>query len=207
MICHSFDDIMRMEKRFRTCFVNCLSGVKSPVLLGSQDDNGCTNLAIMSSVFHVGANPPLLGTIIRPHSVPRHSLENIIETGVYTLNHVTVDFFEDAHQTAARYDKDMSEFDAVGLDPIYRNDFPAPFVKQSPLSLGMSLQERQTLSINQTELIIGKIEWVYARPDLIETDGYISFESLGGVGVVGLDSYHMLQALSRLPYAKPKVVH
>ena len=125
--------IADLENRYRAHLINSLSGFKSANLIGTQDSNGQTNLAIVSSVFHLGAHPPLVGMIIRPHSVPRHTLENLLATKQYTINHVNKDIYNKAHQTSARYDKDESEFDATGLSTEYLNDFTAPFVKESKL--------------------------------------------------------------------------
>ena len=107
--------ISDLENRYRAHLINSLSGFKSANLVGTQDCNGQTNLAIVSSVFHLGAHPPLVGMIIRPHSVPRHTLENLLATKHYTINHVNKDIYDKAHQTSARYDKDESEFDATAL--------------------------------------------------------------------------------------------
>lgn len=95
--------IVAMEKRYRATFVNSLSGFKSANLLGTSDTNQQTNLCIVSSVFHLGANPALMGVIIRPDTVPRDTLENIRATGFYTLNHVQKEMIVAAHQTSARY--------------------------------------------------------------------------------------------------------
>ena len=93
-----------MEERFRVFFVNALSGFKSANLVGTTSRDGHDNLAMFSSVVHLGANPPLLGMVSRPHSVRRDTLENIRATGYYTINHVHQSFFESAHQAAARYE-------------------------------------------------------------------------------------------------------
>ncbi|EGU57164.1 flavin reductase domain protein FMN-binding protein, partial [Vibrio nigripulchritudo ATCC 27043] len=100
---YSKSDIGEMEDRFRARFINSLSGYKSANLIGTIDNNGQHNLSIVSSVFHLGANPPLLGMIVRPHSVSRHTLENIVETGHYTINSVCREVYQQAHQTSARY--------------------------------------------------------------------------------------------------------
>ena len=82
------DAIESFEKDYRTHLINSLSGFKSANLIGTQDESGNTNLAIVSSVIHLGAHPPLVAMIMRPHSVPRHTFENIIQTGVFTINQV-----------------------------------------------------------------------------------------------------------------------
>ena len=112
-------NINALDSRTRAHFINSLSGFKSANLIGTQDQQGNTNLAIVSSVVHLGANPPLVAMIMRPHTVPRHTFENIKQTGVYTINQVNQSIFKQAHQTSARYDKHESEFEHTGLTTEY----------------------------------------------------------------------------------------
>lgn len=194
--------IADLENRYRAHLINSLSGFKSANLIGTQDSNGQTNLAIVSSVFHLGAHPPLVGMIIRPHSVPRHTLENLLVTNQYTINHVNKDIYNKAHQTSARYDKDESEFDATGLSTEYLNDFTAPFVKESKLKYALELKEHYHLAINGTELIIGEITDIYLDEACLQEDGFVDIEAIDTVAVSGLDSYHVTERLARLAYAK-----
>ena len=96
------DDIKAMEQRERARLINSLSGFKSANLIGSQNASGITNLAIVSSVFHLGADPALIGMIIRPDTVPRDTLSNIKTTGVYTINHVNSLIWQQAHQVSCQ---------------------------------------------------------------------------------------------------------
>ena len=52
--------IAMMEPKTRARFINSLSGFKSANLIGTTDKAGNENLAIVSSVFHLGAHPPLM---------------------------------------------------------------------------------------------------------------------------------------------------
>ena len=81
-------NILEFEKLYRTNFINSLSGFKSANLIGTISSEGKTNLAIFSSVIHVGANPPLMGFLMRPVSVERHTYTNIKETNCFTINHI-----------------------------------------------------------------------------------------------------------------------
>ncbi|GGB68534.1 flavin reductase family protein [Shewanella inventionis] len=191
-----------LDTRTRAHFINSLSGFKNANLIGTQDAQGQTNLSIVSSVFHLGANPPLVGMIIRPHSVPRHTFENILQTGFYTINQVNQFIFSQAHQTSARYDRDESEFDATGLTVEYLTGFYAPFVKQSRLKYSVKLVEQQHLAVNGTELVIGEIIDVYVDDNAVEDDGFIDLHAIDTVAISGLDSYHTTNKLARLPYAK-----
>ena len=131
-------DIDALAQRYRANLINSLSGFKSATLVGTT--NGVTNnLAIVSSIVHVGANPPLIGMIMRPHTVTRDTLSNIKQQGFYTLNHVAVDWVDKAHQTSARYAPDESEFEAVGLTAQISESFSAPYVKESEIKIGLKI--------------------------------------------------------------------
>ncbi len=195
--------INSLDDRYRTLFIASLSGYKSANLIATCDKDNRTNLTIFSSVFHLGSQPPLLGMIVRPHSVPRHTLENILQTGHYTINHVNKSIYQQAHQSSARYDKETSEFEAVGLTEQWIEDFSAPFVKQSRIQLGMELREHHTLTINNTELIIGEIVYINIKDDVVNEDGYVAIEQANSLAISSLDTYHETELISHLSYAKP----
>jgi flavin reductase (DIM6/NTAB) family NADH-FMN oxidoreductase RutF len=193
--------ILGADASFRRDLINSLAGYKSLNLIGTKSKSGITNLSPFSQVFHIGATPPLVGVLFRPNTVERHTLENILETGYFTLNHVTEAFYKQAHQTAARYQE--SEFNAVGLEEEYLSGFYAPFVKLSPVKVACSLQEQQTLQVNGTVLVIGAIEHVYVEESGLREDGSLDLNQLGTVTVSGLDEYHLGKKLARLSYPKP----
>ena len=194
--------ILDLEKRYRTNLINSLSGFKSANLVGTINNKGLTNLAIFSSAVHIGANPPLMSIISRPDSAPRHTLENIIASEKFTINHVNEAIFRQAHQTSARYNN-ISEFEATQLTPEFLHDFEAPFVKEAHIKIGLSLADIIPIKINNTKMIIGKIEWVYLPENNIEKDGKINLEAAGTIAISGLDTYHKTQQIEKLPYAKP----
>ena len=198
----SFDQIMNMEKQERVHFANSLGGFKSVGLIGTKNKNNQTNLAIVDSILHIGSNPPLFGIVFRPGVVERHTLENILETGFYTINHITEKIHKQAHQTSAKYDRACSEFDETGLIPEYKNDFFAPFVEESNVKLAMEFKEKVTLSINNTVLIIGEVKDVYFPENCLQKDGFLDIEKAASLTCSGLDSYHKTTRISRLSYAK-----
>lgn len=195
--------IMDMEQRKRAQLINSISGFRSVALIGTIDTQGQTNLAIFSSIVHLGSNPPLLGFIMRPDSVERHTLSNIMEMGHYTINHIHQKMYEQAHQTSARYPKNMSEFDATQLTPLFKEGFVAPFVKESHIQIGMEFKERIEISINQTSMVIGEIKWIHFPDHCLSEDGFLDIEKAGSITSTGQDSYHTTQLLQRLEYAKP----
>lgn len=199
----SFDAIMAMEKQERVHFVNSLGGFKSVALVGTVNGKGNTNLAIFSSIVHLGANPPLMALIFRPSPPERNTLANIVETGFYTINHISEGIYKQAHQTSARYELLVSEFDETGLTSVYKNDFKAPFVKESSVQIGLKFKEKIDIAINDTSMIIGEIVAVYVPENSLSKDGFLDIEKAGTVTCSGLDSYHTTKRLDRLSYAKP----
>ncbi len=198
----SFVDLMGLEQRYRAAFVNSLSGFKSVALIGTTDKQQQTNLAIFNSFVHIGANPPYIGFISRPDSVDRHTLSNILETGYYTINHINETTYQQAHQTSARYPKNISEFNVTHLTPDYKLGFKAPFVKESHIQMGVQFKERINITTNNTVLIIGQILHVYFPNNCLCTDGFLDIEKAKSITCSGLDSYHTTSRLSRLTYAK-----
>ena len=196
-------ELAQMEKRFRASFINSLTGFKSVALIGTKNKANQENLAIFNSLVHLGSDPALIGMIIRPDSVERHTLENIEETGFYTINHILESFVEQAHHTAARYPRNTSEFEASGLTSFYREDFFAPFVEESTVQIGMEFKTKMNIPINNTLMVIGKIKSISLPEKAISTDGFIDLEITKTITNSGLDSYHRTERIVRLPYAKP----
>lgn len=195
--------ILSWQQHYRTNLINALSGFKPVALVGTADVMGNTNLAVFNSLMHIGANPPLLGLIFRPDTVERHTLGNITSTGHYTINLVGRSFVRQAHQTSARYPSGTSEFEATGLQAIFEDHFPAPFVKESPVRIGLRLAERLDIQANGTHLIIGEIMLVELDEEVLEEDGHLRLDKADVVCCNGLDSYYLPQFMERLPYAKP----
>ncbi|GAA0858931.1 flavin reductase family protein [Aliiglaciecola litoralis] len=203
---YTVTDIHNMDSRFRAQFVNSLSGFKSAHLVGTQSNQQVHNVAIVNSVFHLGADPALLGMIMRPHTVRRDTLENIVETGVYTLNHINSEIIAAAHQTSARYDQELSEFNECGLTPYFSDTHNAPYVAQSRVKIGMALEEVVHLAVNQTNMVIGRIVEVILDDNAVLEDGFVDLQALDSVCIASLDGYYQPSLLARFEYAKPGVV-
>jgi flavin reductase (DIM6/NTAB) family NADH-FMN oxidoreductase RutF len=196
-------DIAALEKRHRTTLVNSLAGFRTAVLVGTVSPEGSTNLAIFNSLTHLGSDPALLGLISRPDAVQRDTLSNITATGHYTLNFVPARHYARAHQTSARYDRGVSEFDRAGLTPCYLPPFPAPCVEEAVVRIAMKLEELMPIRLNGTIMIIGSIEAISLPEGMAGEDGFINLAAADVLISQGLDAYFSATAIGRLPYAKP----
>ncbi|MFK7747766.1 MAG: flavin reductase family protein [Kordia sp.] len=197
-------DIDAMEKLYRINLINSCSGYKSANLIATQSEDGFTNVAVFSSVTHLGSNPPLLGFITRPAVVPRNTYENIRNTGMYTINHIHQKITQDAHHTSAKYPKEVSEFDQTNLETEYKNDFVAPYVKNCHVQIGMRYMNEYVIEENDTILVIGKIEHIHINDDILESDGFINLAKAETATINGLDGYAIPKQQTRYPYQRPK---
>ncbi|WP_341224673.1 flavin reductase [uncultured Arcticibacterium sp.] len=191
------------ERLYKINLLNSCSGFKSANLIATRSLEGFDNVAIFSSVTHLGSSPALLGFIMRPTTVPRNTLENIMETGFYTINHVSTSILEQAHQTSAKYAKGVSEFKETGLNPIIRNGFHAPFVKESPIQMAMKFVEELPIKRNGTILVIGEILDIYFEDEIKEDDGFLNLSKAEVLAINGLDGYCQPSLLQRQNYARP----
>lgn len=196
-------DIENTNRVRRLNIINGVSGIKSANLIGTNSPFNGPNLAIFSSVIHIGSDPAMLGFIVRPISdVPRNTYANIQETGYFTINHVHESFIEKAHYTSAKFDKDVSEFERCGLTEEYLYDFSAPFVKESRLKIGLKFVEEVDIKSNGTKLIIGEIHELILPEDCLDDKGYVRLDRLFDVGIGGLNSYYSLKRMATFPYAR-----
>lgn len=195
--------IEESDRKFRLNLINSITGIKPANLIGTKSNDGKENVAIFSSVVHLGSNPALLGFILRPYDeIPRNTYENILENNLYTINHVPVDLAKQAHYTSVKFDRDTSEFEKCKLTPEYLSDFEAPFVQESPIKIGLSHQESIPIKTNNTTLVIGQIEHIFIHESLLNEKGYLDLEQSNSAGISGLNRYYSLSLKGEFPYAR-----
>lgn len=193
---HELDRIKRLK------IINSVTGIKPANLIGTINSKGDTNLAIFSSVVHLGSNPPLLAFVSRPKRKGfGHTFRNIEENGQYTINHVHPEFIKNAHYTSAKFEAEVSEFERCNFSEEYHEDFKAPFIKESTFKMGMSFKEVIEIKSNGTFLIVGEIEYLLF-PDTAMITEEIDLELSKSVGISGLNSYYTLKKLDNFPFAR-----
>lgn len=200
---YSGQSIQDLDKIFRLNLINSCTGYKSANLIATKSKSGISNVAVFSSVTHLGSNPPLVGFVLRPLVVERQTWKNIEETGVFTINQIHSSIIESAHMSSAKYPDDVSEFDITNLEEEYLNTFYAPFVKSSKIKIGLKLKEICPIKANNTQLIVGAIEHLFIENNLVNEDGWINHESAKTVTISALDTYSGGKQLNRFDYARP----
>jgi flavin reductase (DIM6/NTAB) family NADH-FMN oxidoreductase RutF len=89
-----------------------------------------------------------------------------------------------------------------GLTEAYLHDFPAPFVAESKVKIGMKFIEEVNVKANGTKLIIGEIHELIMPEDCLDDKGYVRLDRLYDVGIGGLNSYYNLKRIATFPYAR-----
>ncbi|GAA4833447.1 flavin reductase family protein [Algivirga pacifica] len=203
----SKEAIEAMPRIRRLNMINCITGIKPGNLIGTQSDRGQSNVAIFSNIVHLGSDPALLGIIFRPqHEKPRDTYLNIKSSGAFTVNAIPTNLIEHAHYTSAKFPQEVSEFDRCGLTKEYLHDFSAPFVKESPLKIGLELVEEIPITTNNTIMLVGRILHLQFPDDMMEEEGHLNLETINTVGIGGLNQYYRLQKIAQFPYAHLKDV-
>lgn len=199
---YSSADIMNGTSMFRRHFVNSISGYKSANLIGTISPEGRGNLSLISSVVHLGASPPLQGFVMRPLTVERQTYEYIKSSGVYTINHVHLDFIDKAHYASAKFESDQSEFEHCGLTEAYLGEHAAPFVGESKIKMAVQLEDEIPIKANNTIFIIGRITDFYVDEHAIQEDGNIDLSVVNDVAVSGLETYYKVKKEQHFPFAR-----
>jgi flavin reductase (DIM6/NTAB) family NADH-FMN oxidoreductase RutF len=202
----SKEEVTQMDKIDRLNLVNSVTGYKSANLIGSISKEGIENLAIFSSITHLGSNPALLGFIMRPLTVPRDTYKNIKETGYFTVNHITEKLIQKAHQTSANYLENVSEFEESNIESEYVENIKQPFVKESPVRLLCKYMSEYTILENGCIHIIASIEEIYFEEDMLNSDYWLQLEKGNVVAINGLDGYCLPKLLDRYEYARPNTM-
>lgn len=198
----SREGISKMEKIERLNLINSCTGYKSANLIATKSKDGKPNVAIFSSVTHLGSHPALIGFIMRPTTVPRDTYKNIRETGFFTVNHITVDMIADAHHTSANYELGISEFDKTNLEEEYKNAIKIPFVKGSPVQLYCKYVNEYYIKENDTIHIIASIENLFFDENLQHEDGWLQIDKGNVIALNGLDGYCLPKLVDRFQYAR-----
>ena len=83
---------------------------------------------------------------------------------------------------------------------------PEPVGPSRPIvSPALTLKEIIPISLNQTFLVIGKIEMVHLQDEYVLPDGFIDLQKAETICSNGIDSYYSTQLVDRYRYAKPGI--
>ncbi|MBG6191042.1 flavin reductase (DIM6/NTAB) family NADH-FMN oxidoreductase RutF [Arthrobacter sp. CAN_A212] len=131
--------------------------------VSSRSAAGDDNLAPHSFFTIASVNPP----IVQFTSVGRKdTLRNIEETGEFVVNLAPEPLFEQINATGTNFDRDVSEFDAVGLTREPSLTIATPRVLESPVALECKLH--QVLPIGDCFVVFGEVTHAAVSTEVLE---------------------------------------
>lgn len=195
-------EIENLERKYRLNLINSISGIKPANLIATKSKDGQENLGIFSSVVHLGSHPAQLAFVLRPQeSRETDTYKNISSIKFYTINHVPEHSIKNAHYTSAKLPTEVSEFERMNIEKEYVDDFFAPFVKHSPVKIGLKLSSIIELP-NDCKFIIGDVVKLILGDDAVNDLGQIDLERCKTAGISGLNTYYTLNKLDTFPYVR-----
>ena len=199
-------DIIKMDRFDRVNLISSVSGIKAAMLIGTISKHNISNVAIFSSIIHLGSNPALIGLLIRPQTKRvSDTYQNIKSNKSFTINHVNKNIISKAHYTSAKTSSNTSEFDDVGLTEEYIGNLQSPFVKEADVGLGLIYCDEISLS-NKCILVIGEIDNIKLRNDLADVNGLINLSNYNSIGVDGIGHYYKLNLTKNYEYVGTRKV-
>ncbi|WP_438961856.1 flavin reductase family protein [Nonlabens sp.] len=192
-----------MDRFYRGNLINSVTGYKSANLLATRSKDGVDNVAVFSSLTHLGSNPAMFSFVQRPLGYGvGHTYENLKATGKITLNHMNIDLVHRAHQSSAKYTTEVSEFDILDIEKEIKNGFHAPFVKESNIQIAAEYVNEYFLEENNCILVICKITDIFLPETALQDDGFINLSKAQSMTINGLDAYATAHIEQRLSYAQ-----
>lgn len=195
--------IKEMDRYYRGNLINSITGFKSANLLATRSKDGVDNVAVFSSVTHLGSNPAMFSFVQRPLGYGAgHTYENLKATGKITLNHINMELVNRAHQSSAKYAPELSEFEILNIEKELKTGFHAPFLKEANIQVAAEYVNEYFLEENNCILVICKITDVFLKPEILHKDGWLDLGKAQSVTINGLDGYATAQVEKRLSYAQ-----
>ena len=196
-------DINKLDKVYKINLINSIIGAKSANLVSTLSDEGVDNIAVFSSVIHLGSNPPLIGFIVRPQeSRITDTYRNIKYLNQYGICSISSKMIDKSHLTSKKTPSNESEYKLFDIEKDYIDNFPVPFAKESQIKIGLNFIEEKFI-VNKCRLIVGEVEIIKINSSITKS-GNLNFEELDGITITGISTYNKIKNPIEMPYVKSK---
>ena len=155
--------------------------------------DGSVNAAPYSFFNLLGTRPPVVA--VGPDDtdgVPKDTARNVRraagdghrQPGAFVVNVVSEEVAAAMHATSAPHPPGASEVEALGLEMVTPDGWDVPRVADAPAAL--ACREHTTLFVGETRVLLGVVERLYVRDDLVDADRWrIDQHALRPVGRLG----------------------
>ena len=194
-------DLTSLPSRTRANLINKMAGFKSPVLVGTVNNNGQNNLSIVSSLVHLGSTPGLLGMNLRPRTkMYSHTLKNIKRKKQFTVSFIDKSIYKKSHLCSAKLPANKSEFKYSGLTPEFNKiaNWFTRHVAESKIQIGLELSDTFQLK-NKCNFIVGEISWIKISDSLLKNKFDLK-QLENHISILGLYEYYEVKFIEKLMY-------
>lgn len=141
-------------------------------LVTTRNAVGVVNAAPFSMFNMLGEDPPIL--MISVNKLQDHHLKdtsaNILANGQFVVHIADEAMAQQMHRCGETVASSVSELDVVGLTAAPSRAVAPPYIVEAPVAFECELSE--TLETASRHIFIGKVLWLHARDDLIDTERY-----------------------------------
>ena len=146
--------------------------------------DGSVNAAPYSFFNLMGSRPPVVAIGPDDSGGVKDTPRNVRQTGRFVVNVVDEAVAAAMHASSAPYPAGASEAEALGLATAAIPEWDVPRLADAPAAL--ACREHTTLHIGDTRVLLGVVERLYVRDDLVDADRWrIDQEALRPVGRLG----------------------
>jgi flavin reductase (DIM6/NTAB) family NADH-FMN oxidoreductase RutF len=188
-----FDPQALGERETYKLLIGCV--VPRPIAwVSTVDGTGVHNLAPFSFFNAIGSNPPAVSISISYTAIGdqrKDTLRNIVDTSEFVVNIVDENLAQAMNVTAANYPPGIDEFEAAGVAAVASAAVRPPRVANAPVSLECKLHTLVPVGQGpgSATLVIGVIQLMHVRADIINERHYIDITKLRPIGRLAGASY------------------
>ncbi len=153
------------------------------VCVCTKTPSGTRNIGPYSFVMPVSFNPPLIAVSV---GKGKDSLLNARETGSFVVAPVTADWRIKGIRTEVKLEREQSEFDEIGLEPIDSSKVDAPSVKDAPINIECNYWD--DFECGDHSVLVGEVVAITAKEGSINNQR-LNIEDLGSVGHIGGEEF------------------
>jgi flavin reductase (DIM6/NTAB) family NADH-FMN oxidoreductase RutF len=163
----------------------------------SENSNDTLNLAPFSYFSAVSSDPPLIMLSIgkKPNGDLKDTRLNIIEREKFVVHIAHRELAQDVTNSAASFDKNVSEIDELGLSVTEFEGFSLPRLSQCRVAYACEKFRVEDITTNQA-MILGKVSAIYVDDHIIlpneEQRLQVDANKLDAIGRLGGDEYGFL---------------
>lgn len=153
--------------------------------VSTQSTTGVGNVAPVSFFTVVGRFPPVLSITLQPRSdgiTLKDTFVNIRDTNEFVVNIATIGQADAVHRSAYEFDKDVDEFEALGLKKAPCETISAPRIGDAPISFECVVDRIIPMPPLPDHVVWGRVKSIHIRDDLYLPNGRIDVGALGVFG-------------------------